>query len=426
MIELYANKFKMLVQSSTALHIISLFTLFLVLAVAIPDKAFAALATSVLPTSRSTEVGSAATAFASVINTGPGTATGCSINPDTAVPATFLYQTTDPATNALTGTPNTPADIAEGATQTFLFAFTSTAPFSLVDVVLNFDCTNTSPAASISGLNTLLLSASSTPVADIIALATGTGILDLPASGNGNGAFAVATVNVGSIGSITARAIASPASLPLILSVCQTNPNSGFCINPPAPAATATTTIAAGETPTFAVFATATDTIPLDPAYSRIFVEFRDGGSILRGSTSTAVSSDVTGIPDVTGFYNTGTANATVTDCEDPADNNSFSLNGTLNIPSQDQAGNFTGSMELTTSFSGVTITVSDILSGAVDTQGSASGSMSGSVYFNNVLDSSHQGTFSGTFSGNTFNGSFVAFDIDDTCRTDGTFNFSK
>jgi hypothetical protein len=104
----------------------------------------------------------------------------------------------------------------------------------------------------------------------------------------------------------------------------------------------------------------------------------------------------------------------------------SFSLNGTLNIPSQDQAGNFTGSMELTTSFSGVTITVSDILSGAVDTQGSASGSMSGSVYFNNVLDSSHQGTFSGTFSGNTFNGSFVAFDIDDTCRTDGTFNFSK
>jgi uncharacterized protein (DUF58 family) len=127
----------MLVQSSTALHIISLFTLFLVLAVAIPDKAFAALATSVLPTSRSTEVGSA------------GTATGCSINPDTAVPATFLYQTTDPATNALTGTPNTPADIAEGATQTFLFAFTSTTPFSLVDVVLNFDCTNTSPAASI-------------------------------------------------------------------------------------------------------------------------------------------------------------------------------------------------------------------------------------------------------------------------------------
>jgi len=258
-----------------------------------PTTVFGALASSVLPTSRSTEVGNTATAFATVINTGPGTATGCFISPVTSVSADFLYQTTDPATNALTGTPNTPVDIAEGAAQTFLFAFTPTAPFAPTDVQLSFDCTNTSPATVISGLNTLLLSASSTPVPDIIALATGTGILDLPASAGGNGAFAVATVNVGATGTITASANTGSATLPVTLSVCETNPLTGVCINPTSPAATATTTIAGGATPTFAFFATATDTIPLDPATNRAFVEFRDSGDTIRGSTSTALSSDV-------------------------------------------------------------------------------------------------------------------------------------
>jgi hypothetical protein len=426
MIGLHASKLKTVVQASTARHTLSLFILFLVLAIALPDKAFAALAASVLPTSRSTQVGSTATAFATIINTGPGTATGCFIGPVTSVDATFLYQTTDPATNALTGTPNTPADIAEGAAQTFLFAFTSTAPFALTDVVLNFDCANTDPATSISGVNTLQLSASSTPVPDIIALATGTGILDLPASGNGNGAFAVATVNVGTTGSITAQAIASPPSLPLILNVCQTDSNSGACINPTTPAGSATVTIGPGETPTFAVFATATDTIPLDPANSRIFVEFRDAGNILRGSTSTAVSSDVTGILDVRGNY-TGTASANVTGCIDPADNGSFDLSGNLSISNQ-IGNNFDGTMTLSgTVAPGFTVSVVDTLAGTVDSQGATSGSMSGDVFFNNVYDTSHQGTFSGTFTGNTFTGSFTVVDtIGDTCTTNGIFSFTK
>jgi len=263
------------------------------LASSVSTTTFAALASAVLPTSRSTEVGSTATAFATLINTGPGTATGCSISPTTSVPATFLYQTTDPATNALNGTPNTPVDIAEGGSQTFLFAFTPTAPFTPTEVQLNFDCTNTAPAGVVSGLNTLLLSGSSTPVPDIIALATGTGVLDLPASAAGAGAFAVATVNVGASGSITASANTGSASLPVTLSVCETNPSTGVCINPTSPAATATTTIANGGTPTFAFFATSSGPIALDPANNRAFVSFTDGGGIVRGSTSTALSSDV-------------------------------------------------------------------------------------------------------------------------------------
>ena len=260
-----------------------------------PSVSCASLVSSVLPTSRSVQIGDTATVFATVINTGPGTATGCSISPVTPVPATFLYQTTDPATNALTGTPNTPADIAEGAAQTFLFAFTPSAPFAPTDVELSFDCTNTSPAASISGLNTLLLSGSSTPVPDIIALATGTGILELPASGGGVGAFAVATVNVGATGTITASADTGSAVLPVNISVCQTNPVTGVCINPTVPASAATTIIAGGETPTFAFFPTASGSIPFDPANNRAFVSFKDGAGIVRGSTSTALISDVPG-----------------------------------------------------------------------------------------------------------------------------------
>ena len=39
------------------------------------------------------------------INTGQAMAAGCSIAPLTSVPASFVYQTTDPATNQATGFP---------------------------------------------------------------------------------------------------------------------------------------------------------------------------------------------------------------------------------------------------------------------------------------------------------------------------------
>jgi hypothetical protein len=79
---------------------------------------------------RSVRVGSTATAFATMINAGTSAASSCSITPVTSVPASFVYQTTDPATNALTGTPNTPVNIAAGASKSFVIAFTMTAPFA--------------------------------------------------------------------------------------------------------------------------------------------------------------------------------------------------------------------------------------------------------------------------------------------------------
>ena len=390
-----------------------------------PSVSCASLVSSVLPTSRSVQIGDTATVFATVINTGPGTATGCSISPVTSVPATFLYQTTDPATNALTGTPNTPVDIPEGAAQTFLFAFTSTAPFAPTDVVLNFGCTNTSPAPSISGLNTLLLSASSTPVPDIIALATGTGILDLPASAGGNGAFAVATVNVGSTGSITASADTGSATLPVILNVCETNPSTGVCINPTSPAATATTSIAGGSTPTFAFFATATGTIPLDLANNRAFVRFKDGAGIVRGSTSTGLSSDVVSFPPFTGTY-TGSGSTQLTGCLDPGDNGTLGFNATVAITSQ-TGETFSGTVTLATNIQGASLTQIDTVSGTINSQGAFSGTISGQFFVNGGFDSAHEGTFSGTLSGNTISVQFTTVDtIGDTCTSTGSLTATQ
>jgi len=77
-------------------------------------------------------------------------------------------------------------------------------------------------APSNTGLNTLLLSGSSTPVPDIVALAAtaqNDGILHISVTAGSN-AFAVATVDVGASAAITATANTGAASLPLSITLC--------------------------------------------------------------------------------------------------------------------------------------------------------------------------------------------------------------
>jgi len=249
-----------------------------------------ALLAAVLPSSRSVKVGTAATAFATIINSGPTPASGCSIAPASAVPVAFAYQTTDPKTNAVTGSPNTPVDIGSGGAQSFVIALTPTAAFDSTVIPFSFACTNASPAPSQTGLNTLLMSASTDPIPDVVALAATTsndGVLHIPGS-NAAAAFSVATVNLGAASSITVNANTGSASPPLAILVCQTDPELGNCITPVAPSVT--TTIGAGATPTFGIFGTASGAIPFDPAGTRIFVSFTDPIGVVRGSTSVAVT----------------------------------------------------------------------------------------------------------------------------------------
>jgi Subtilase family len=243
---------------------------------------------AVLPSSRSVQVGTTGTAFAALINAGTETAIACALTLITILPATFTYQTTDPATNQVTGSPNTPVNVGAGATQSFVFALTPSAPIAPTDVQLSFDCANSDPAPINIGLNTLLLSASATPVPDVVALAatlTNDGIVNIPGA-TGTGAFAVATVNVGVTGSITASADMGNATLPVNIFLCQTDPATGQCIS--AIDSGVTTQINANATPTFAIFAQGSGNLPFDPAANRIFVRFSSGG-VTRGSTSVAV-----------------------------------------------------------------------------------------------------------------------------------------
>lgn len=249
----------------------------------------ASLVAAILPYARSVQVGQPATAFATIINSGGTAATKCSLQmpSNQALPGTFQYQTASP-TNTLTGTLNTPADIPALGGQQYVFGFTPAAPFAATDIRLIFDCENTAPVESFDGLNTFLLSASATPVADMIAVSATTsnnGILELPGAA-GQAAFGTAAVNIGAAAMITAVIDTGATILPLDLSICQTN-GAGVCLAPAA--ASTATTIANNQTVTYSIFGKAKGTIPLDGRLNRIYLRLKTNDGVTRGATSVAV-----------------------------------------------------------------------------------------------------------------------------------------
>ena len=246
---------------------------------------------SVLPGSRSVQLGHPATIFASVLNAGATALADCRIALPVTAPSglTLSYQTTDPATNTLTGTPNAPVLIpGANGVQSFLISFQGTNAFTASALPLDFDCSGAAPAAVVPGVDTIDLTLSSNPVADIIALAatpTGNGILQIPL--NGAAAFAVASANAGATAPITVSIDTGSATLPLSATLCQSNPGTGQCLAPPS--TSVALDYAAGATPTFSVFLQSTGVIPFAPAASRAFIRFKDASSGLHGSTSVAV-----------------------------------------------------------------------------------------------------------------------------------------
>ena len=250
------------------------------------------LLTSTLPTSRSVRVGDLASVFATLINTSADTASNCSVAPDLEVPASFTYLQTEPGTNQpIPGTEDQPFTIASGGIQTLVMAFTASEPLGPLEVPLVFECANTGAAKIVSGLNTVVLSASNNIVADVVALAATSPNPGVVNAGPGSpGAFSVATVNIGATEVITATPTVSFTTPSTALSICQTNSATGACLSPPTPSVT--TNIDANTTPTFSVFVSPSADIVFDPAESRIQVVFSDPTGNVRGSTSVAVSTN--------------------------------------------------------------------------------------------------------------------------------------
>ncbi|WP_421786580.1 reprolysin-like metallopeptidase [Hyphobacterium sp.] len=264
---------------------------------------------SVLPITRTVEVGTTATAFASVINpaaTG-STATACGLRLPGASGSQFSYQTTTSA-NALTGTPDTTTSIAAGATQNFIFSVTSAAAFddnvdqpsgftsgnNETELFIEAFCGNRRSAEYRLGLNSLTFRATTSAPTDIIALAAtlaaNPGYVVVPTTGNMVGVFSVAISNVGVAGSVTVTADTGSESLAVDeIEICQTD-SSGACTD--TRENSKTLTVAADGTATFGIFVRGTGgAIANDPADNRVFVRFAAGGDPV-GATSVAVRTD--------------------------------------------------------------------------------------------------------------------------------------
>ncbi|MCF8879534.1 M12 family metallo-peptidase [Hyphobacterium sp. SN044] len=259
---------------------------------------------AVLPVTRSVVNGTAATAFATVINpaANASTATGCGLRLAGASASQFSYQTTTSA-NALTGTANTPVDIPSGGSQNFVFSVTSAATwadngrsprasdFDETDLFIEAFCANRRSAEYTLGLNSLTFSSSATAPADVIALAAtagNTGRVEVPTTGNQVGVFSVAVTNVGEAAVINVSADTGGRALNIQnIEVCQTNPTTGACTTTRAP--TTSLTINNNATATFGIFVRGNGSaIDNDPARNRVFVRFTDVGGE-RGATSVAV-----------------------------------------------------------------------------------------------------------------------------------------
>ena len=246
---------------------------------------------SVLPGSRSIQVGTPATVFATMINAGAEPLANCQIAlPLMAPPGlTLSYQATDAVSNSPIGTPNAPVQIpGNDGSQSFVVTFQGTMPFSAPAMPLDFACDLTAPAAIIPGVDTIDLALSTSPTPDVIALSatpTNNGVIDVPQGGVA--AFAIASINVGATGQIIVSADTGDADLPATMTICQTDPATGACLSPPA--ASVPLTYAGGTTPTFSVFLQATGPIAFAPGASRVFVRFEDAGGGFHGSTSVAI-----------------------------------------------------------------------------------------------------------------------------------------
>ncbi len=245
------------------------------------------LVAAVLPSSRSAQVGQSVTAFATLINTSGTTGSNCSVAPLDPLPAGYEFYVTQAGTNEIVGAANTTVDIPANSPQSFLIRLTPTQQIASREVQLRFGCDNLGSAVVLDGLTTLLFSASSQPVADLIALAaTASNDGVVQTNTTGAGAFSVASVNLGAAAALTASVSGTNATVPLALSICPTD-LSGNCLQPAAD--TATLTVAANATPTFSVFVQAAELIAFDPANTRVRVVFTDSGGVVRGATSVAV-----------------------------------------------------------------------------------------------------------------------------------------
>lgn len=241
---------------------------------------------AILPSARSGSINTPLSAFASVINTSNSVVTGCFIALQAGQSAGFGYQTAS-AANVLTGAPDTPATIAPGQIQNFVFQIIPDKVLQSEQIGLNFDCADTVPASSVPGLNRIVISAGVGPVSDLLTIAAtlaSDGIVSIPGQ-NGTGVFSAAAINIGASGSFSAHVDDADFGLPVVAYICKTNAQ-GLCDADPA--LSVDFDLAADETALFSVFVAGQGNVSFDAANNRLFLRLEQQG-VVRGATSVAV-----------------------------------------------------------------------------------------------------------------------------------------
>lgn len=258
-------------------------------------EAGARLRSAVLPASRSIADSGTATVFATVLNPSDVPARGCWIHPAMPFNGQFDYRATDPATNAVSGAANAVFDVPAGGRRSFVLAFTPDpgAVARALDMPLRYRCDNAGNAPETAGVNTVLLSIGPAATPDLVSIAvspSADGVLRI-AGPDASAAFAVAAANVGPEGYLVVTPRGTGAASGLRLRVCETDSASGACLAPAG--ASFARTFAAGETASFAIFASAQGSaVPFSPSATRIRFEAADSLGNVRGATSVAVRTD--------------------------------------------------------------------------------------------------------------------------------------
>lgn len=119
-----------------------------------------------------------------------------------------------------------------------------------------------------------------------MATSSGNGVLTVPVGGEA--AFVIKAKNAGKLADPLTTVSTSHASLPVEVTLCETNASTGACLHTPAESVTLSS-LPSQAVRTFAVFVTASGSIANDPSKNRIYVLFKTSGFV-EGSGSVAVT----------------------------------------------------------------------------------------------------------------------------------------
>jgi hypothetical protein len=254
------------------------------------------LETGNLPATINAPVGTPAVFLTTVINSGTVSQT-LTVVPTTlsSLPVTLLACQTDPSTNACLSAPSSsfsvtiPPDDASIFLTTFVTT-TAAIPYNPVNNVVYVTLADSQGTVEAAGFANVTTEINVEALQVVAVTPSNNGVLTIPFSSQQAGAFTVALANFGA--QTNSGISITSGNLPVNVTACQTNPNTGACLAPPVQGnMVPSIQMPTGTSATFSVFVTATAAIASDPG-NRIYITVENSAQTGAGFTSVAVVTD--------------------------------------------------------------------------------------------------------------------------------------